>query len=105
MTDALSGEQCVTISAVKPILTHIATKLEEDEDDTEMTKEIKERIRVDLELRYMNADTKQLLELASFLDLRFKMAHLDDRAAILKEVETQMLTEISSEVTEVHTCS
>ena len=54
MTDALSGEQCVTVSAVKPILTHIATKLEESEDDTEMTKQIKELIQVDLELRYMN---------------------------------------------------
>ena len=98
MTDALSGEQCVTISAVKPILGHIATQLEDKEDDTELTKEIKERIRVDLELRYINEDIKKLLELTSFLDARFKLAHVDDRGSILKDIEIQMLKELSNEV-------
>ena len=39
------------------------------------------------------------------LDARFKLAHVDDRGNILKEVETQMLREINSEVTKVPTCS
>ena len=58
---------------MKSILTHIATELEESEDDTEMTKEIKEQIRVDLEIKYMDEDINQLLELTSFLDARFKL--------------------------------
>ena len=77
MTDALSGESCVTISAVKPILNHIINELKEEEGDTEMTREIKEQIKVDLELRYLgDGDNGQLLELASFLDPRFKFAHV-----------------------------
>ena len=62
-TDALYGEQCATISAVEPILTHIATILEESENDTQ--KEIKEQI---CKYRYMDEDINQLLEFASFLD-------------------------------------
>ena len=106
MTDALAGESCVTISAVKPILNHIISKLEEEDDDhdTDMTKEIKERIKVDLELRYLNDDIRQLLELASFLDPRFKLTHVSDRADILKEMEIQMLKEMDNENNEAPTC-
>ena len=79
MTDALSGESCVTISAVKPILNHIINELKEEEGDTEMMREIKEQIKVDLELRYLgDGDIEQLLELASFLDPRFKLTHVSD---------------------------
>ena len=86
MTDALSGESCVTISAVKPILNHIINEFKEEEDDTEMTREIKERIKMDLELWYLGDDgIGQLLELASFLDPRFKLTYISDRASILKE--------------------
>ena len=103
MTDALSGESCVTISAVKPILNHIINELKEEEGDTEMTREIKERIKVDLELRYLgDGDIGQLLELASFLDPRFKLTHVSDRASILKEIETQMLKEIDTDITTCH---
>ena len=104
MTDALSGESCVTISAVKPILSHISDKLEEEDGDTDMTREIKERIKVDLELRYIDEDIEQLLELTSFLDPRFKLAHVSDRAGILKEVEIQMLNEMDTAISEVSTC-
>ena len=56
MTDALSGEQCVTISAVIPLLSHIYSRIEHEVDDTEMTDEIKERIMEDLKTRYMDPD-------------------------------------------------
>ena len=45
------------------------------------------------------------LSLQLFLDARFKLAHVDDRGDILKEVETQMLREINSEVTDIPTRS
>ena len=76
MTDALYGEKCITISAVKPLLNHLINEvLGEKEEDTELTKEIRERIRVDIELRYIDADLEHLLELASFriLDLNLCM--------------------------------
>ena len=49
MTDALSGEKCVTVSAVKPLLSYLTSEvLVDQEGDTELTKEIKERVKVDL---------------------------------------------------------
>ena len=39
MTDALSGENCVTITAEKPILNNLPRKvLVADDDDTDLTK-------------------------------------------------------------------
>ena len=67
MTDALSGESCATISAVKPLLNHLPEKvLVADDNDTDLTKEIKEmkeRIKVDLELRYLDSQFDHLLTL------------------------------------------
>ena len=97
MTDALYSEQCVTISAVIPLLSHIYSTMEHEVDDTEITDEIKERIMEDLKTRYMDPDMRQLLELASFLDPRFKLAHVTDKDGILKEIEKQMMTEINTE--------
>ena len=102
MTDALSGENCITISAVKPILNHISTELEEADGDTDMAKEIKERIKVDFELRYLDDDISQLLELTSFLDPRFKLTQVSDRAGILKEIELQMLKEMDINIPTCH---
>jgi len=68
MTDALSIESCVAISAVKPILNHVTDKLEAEDVDTNMTRKIKECHKVDLELRYIDEDIKQLLELIPFFD-------------------------------------
>jgi hypothetical protein len=43
MTDALSGDKCVTVSAVKPLLNYVTTDiLVEKEGDSELTKEMKE---------------------------------------------------------------
>ena len=90
-TDALSGEKCVTVSAVKPLLNYITTDILVDkEGNSELTKEIKERVKVDLEIRYSNPELSQLLELASFLDRRFKLGYVSDRESTLKEVKEQM---------------
>ena len=63
MTDALSSEQCVTISAVMPLLSHIYSTMEHEVNDTEMTDEIEELIMEDLKIRCMDPDMRQLLEL------------------------------------------
>ncbi len=51
---------------------------------------MKERVKVDLEVRYSDPELSQLLEFASFLDPRFKLGYVTDRERILKEVEEQM---------------
>jgi len=56
MTNALSVEKCHHIS-YKALLSHLATEaLVNSEDDVKFTKEIKERIRVDMECRYASLD-------------------------------------------------
>ena len=91
MTDALAGENCVTVSAVKPLLNHLLEKvLVAEDDDTDLTKEMKERIKVDLELRYLDSEFDHLLELSSFLDPRFKLNYVNNRAKVLEEIEKEM---------------
>ena len=80
MTDALSGEKCVTVFAVKHLLNYITTDiLVEKEGNSELTKEMKERVKVDLEVRHSNPEISQLLELSSFLDTPFKLGYISDR--------------------------
>ena len=89
MTDALSGESCVTISAVKPLLNHLLEKVLVADDDTDLTKEMKERIKVDLELRYLDSEFDHLLEVSSFLDPRFKLIYVNNRAKVLEDIEKE----------------
>ena len=81
----------MTVSTVKPIVQYITEKY----GDSALTKEMKERMKVDLELRYSDSDIDQLLSIASFLDPRFKLGYVDDRESIL-EVKKQ-LSELVSE--------
>ena len=71
MTDALSGRQCITISAVKPLLSHLISE-------------------VLVEKEYTDADFEHLSDLASLLDLRFKFEYVKDKARGLEEVESSM---------------
>ena len=65
MTHALLDESCVTISALKPLLSLLLEKvLVADDEDRDLTKEMKERIKVDLELRYLVSEFDHLLELS-----------------------------------------
>jgi len=56
MMDVLSGEQCVTISVVIPLLSHIYSTMEHEVGNTDMTDEIKEHITEDLKTKYKDPD-------------------------------------------------
>lgn len=72
LTDILSGETYVTVSAIIPMLQLIRTNLLK-EDDTQLTTDIKERVITDLESRYSDhGNVMEILQLATFLDARFK---------------------------------
>ncbi|XP_039601528.1 zinc finger BED domain-containing protein 4-like [Polypterus senegalus] len=73
-TDALSGEEYVTISFVKPVL-HILNSrvLAEEEDDVELTKTIKTSILRYLKEKYSDPITEELLDTASFVDPYLKL--------------------------------
>ena len=79
LTDMLSGEEYVTVSAVLPMLTLISDELLKDEQsDTQLTKDIKRRIREDLNTRYsaVPEKTTEILKIATFLDPRFKTNYI-----------------------------
>ena len=82
LTDIQSAESYVTVSAVIPLLQLIENKfLIEESSDTQLTCDIKKRIKEDLNGRYssMESETKQMLKAATFLDARFKSKYLKDQ--------------------------
>ena len=69
LTDTLSGETHVTISAVKPMLRHLCdVLLAESSEDSELTKEMKERCKSKVMQQYSSSDINKLLDTATFLD-------------------------------------
>lgn len=93
-TDALSGEEYVSISYLKPVLHHLATKvLADDEEDTELTSFIKSKVQAYLKNKYSCPTTQELLDMASLLDPRFKTRYTstDKIPAIKNRLRTEML--------------
>ncbi len=92
LTDFLSGENHITISSIIPVLHNLKTKiLVENEDDTNLTKDIKKKILDDLQPRYTDAGIQQLLNIATFLDPRFKTEYADDEDDLKEAVKAQAL--------------
>lgn len=76
-TDALSGEKYVSIFYLKPVLHLLATSvLAEDQEDTDLTRSIKTKIVKYLNEKYNNPIAQELLDVAAFLDPRFKTQYI-----------------------------
>lgn len=76
-TDAFSGESYVSVSYLKPVLNLLKTEtLAEKDDDTDLTKAIKSRALGYMEDKYSDPATQELLDVASFLDPRFKIDYV-----------------------------
>lgn len=62
------------------------------EDDTDLTKQIKKKILAYLNDKYNNPATQRLLEMASALDPRFKQKYVseDNRGSIEARLTTKM---------------
>ena len=70
LTDILSGDDYVTISAVNPIASQ--------SDDTELSMSLKEYLIVDLRQRYQDQHIHNIPDVTSFLDPRFKPKYIND---------------------------
>jgi len=93
LTDTLSGESHVTISIVKPLLEHLCTDLLlTTDEDTELTKQMKQRCKTKILQQYESLDVKKLLDIATFLDPRFK--HCNDSEENKKEIEEAVKIEM-----------
>lgn len=76
-TDALSGEEYVTLSYVRPVL-HLFNKslLAHEEGDTELCKSIKTCTVDYLNAKYADPATSNLLDMASLVDPRFRAKYI-----------------------------
>lgn len=107
LTDILSGEQYVTVSAVLPILCILETDLLKEQDtDAPLTKDIKHRIIEDITKRYTEAKLGdkviEILRVASFLDPRFKMKYLEQlQEGELCAVKQKVIDECMSVCSEI----
>ena len=102
LTDILSGEQYVTVSAVLPMLHILETDLlKVQETDTQLTKDIKHCIVADIKSRYTESKLAEniilMLQVASFLDPRFKTKYMEHLGEIeLISVKQKVLDECMS---------
>ena len=101
-TDLLSDEKRVTCSAIKPPIEVVNDKIvTPKDDDTELTLEIKQCIKNDLESRYQNPEMNFLLDKCAFLDPRFKnrFTKVDDAVmTLMDEIERPDEIERLSEI-------
>lgn len=77
-SDALSGEDYVTVSCIKPVLSLFNTDiLAPQEEDADLTKSIKSSILVYLNDKYSDSETSRRLNICSLTDPRFKTTYIE----------------------------
>ncbi|XP_057183139.1 E3 SUMO-protein ligase ZBED1-like [Triplophysa rosa] len=102
-TNALSGEEYVSVSYLKPVLKHFNEEvLKHVADDSELTKTIKSTVINYLNEKYGDAPTDDLLNIASLVDPRFKTQYIKDdkvEEAVKSRAMAQMLDECQNQTT------
>ena len=91
LTDALSGEKQVTVSALLPVIKHVKSKLSPVSSDCRLAKEIKQAIWSDLQGRYTNPEVSDILNVSSFLDPRFKVQHLQNKEETVSAISLECM--------------
>ena len=78
LTDALSGEKYVTISAVIPIVELVMSKIVKVDSaaDSQLIQSLKNLIKDNLSWRYTDDKVISLLDIMSVLDPRFKVQYV-----------------------------
>ena len=73
ITETICGENYITVSSIKPLLHHLVnTALNPGIDDLGAIKQLKQTVKQNLQLQYQDTVTSKLLDMACFLDSRFK---------------------------------
>ena len=73
ITETICGENYTTVSSIKPLLHHLLnTALDPRSNDLGAIKQLKEAVKQNLQQRYQDPETAKLLDIACFLDPRFK---------------------------------
>ncbi len=98
-TDALSGEDYFSVSYLKPVLHLFNTNiLAVNDEDSDLTNTIKSKI-LEYIKNYDDEDTQELLDMASFLDPRFKTNYIaEDKLPNIKAKVMSDIKEVSHKV-------
>ncbi|XP_067313700.1 E3 SUMO-protein ligase ZBED1-like [Pseudorasbora parva] len=97
-TDALSGEDYVSVSYVKPVLHMLKVNiLSLNDEDTELTKTMKTTILNYLTDKYQDPTTDDLLDMALLFDPRFKTQFIAKDK--VEGIQTRAVAELESLVT------
>ncbi|KAI5105043.1 zinc finger BED domain-containing protein 1-like, partial [Silurus meridionalis] len=104
-TDALSSENYISVSYVKPVLHLLNTKiLAVEDEDTDLTKTIKSKILNYINKHYEDETTQELLDTTTFLDPRFKTSYTDEdklqniKARVMSDMEMSSHKDTSESV-------
>lgn len=108
-TDALSSENYISVSYVKPVLHLLNTKiLAVEDEDTDLTKTIKSKILNYISKHYEDETTQVLLDTATFLNPRFKTSYTDEdklpniKSRVMSDMEMSSHKDTSESV--INTC-
>ena len=96
------GETSVSASLLWPTLFLFEEKLlQEDPGDSPLTRDIKQRIVTYLFRKYNgDAECKQVVLIATFLDPRFKNQYSDNKADVLTQMSKVVQPEQTTEITD-----
>ena len=98
-TEAMSGEKYSTISTVKPLLFKLLmVTLQVCDADSSTTKRIQEAVSSDLSTRYDDVSIKELLNVVTYLDPRYKslpFLNAAEKTKILQDVESMVMNHVS----------
>ncbi|MBN3301994.1 ZBED1 protein, partial [Amia calva] len=85
-TDALSGENYVSVSYLKPVLNLFnRSLLQPEEDENELTKKIKSATLQYLKEKYEDPATVELIDMATLVDPQFRTTYIaDDKIESIK---------------------
>lgn len=91
-TDAQSGDKEATLSSVLPLRRKIRACLEDEEGDSPLTREMKHNRKEDFENRYDEYNLKMTLNIATFLDPRFKNMFVTMKEEVKRELRLKVDT-------------
>ncbi|XP_072438849.1 E3 SUMO-protein ligase ZBED1-like [Chiloscyllium punctatum] len=92
MTEALSSEKFISISAINPLIKHICNDLvREEQEELTLSFLMRMRIKRDLEMRYGDPDLVHFLEKVTFIDPRFGPTCVDNLENVLQQIKGEIL--------------
>ena len=96
LTDALSGEKQVTISAIRPVLKHVQDSLTITTADRALATQMKTAISTDLQQRNNSPELGHLIDKASFLDPMFRDQYIENKDGTIDCVKAECLPLVSA---------